>query len=408
MSERQISNPLLHLAVLETLKKDEIQDELDLFLPFIAVTASEIGKQVISDEDIQNKLLESFGFKPPLSAVRVLMTRAKNKGLFIKENHAFIPCHVKIEDWKNGFEDKQDDVSESLKNLKNDFKEFTYDSFKKQLTDSESEKLIFDFIESNVSSVISDKAYRNSGINGIKNADHLVASFISYIHKNKTATLNDFGRCVKGMLLANYLFYADKTANKKSYKNITVYLDSPIILGLLGFSGRQSKESYKDFVVLLKSLDINIHIFDKTLDEIEGLLRAWQSDLSKNRYNRFNTKTLEWLRAEGYDAERLDTEIKMLASDISKHGIDIKFGFSHKKQFQCDEVKLENAIAKRFTIHKNYEHDTVCISRIHNLRQGKVITTLDQDLTIFVTRNVPLLKVARDFLGMNLVSSQSH
>lgn len=201
----------MHLALLETLKSDEIQDEIDLFLPFIAVTASEVGKQVINETDIQERLLQSFGFKPPMSAVKVLMTRARKRGLLIKENHAFIPCHEKINDWKNGFEHKQEDVRISLNSLKVEFVNFTQEKFRKKITEDEAEKLILRFIEINVSSVISERAYRKSELNDtIKNTDHLIASFISNIHRSQPVLLEHFSRCVKGMLLANYLFYADK------------------------------------------------------------------------------------------------------------------------------------------------------------------------------------------------------
>ncbi|EHP1266519.1 hypothetical protein KNZ40_004367, partial [Escherichia coli] len=245
MTEFEINSPLLHLALLETLKRDDIHDEIDLFLPFIAVTASEIGKPVINENDIQDKLQQNFGFKPPLAAVKVLMTRAKKRGLLIRENFAFIPVHEKITEWKNGFEHKKEDVETSLASLKREFIIFTEVNFGKKLSDSEAEKLIIGFIEVNVSSVISHRAYhRMEQAERIKNTNHVIASFISHIHRNQPRILEDFSRCVKGMLLANYLFYADKATDKKSYKGITVYLDSPIVIGMLGYSGRQAKEAY--------------------------------------------------------------------------------------------------------------------------------------------------------------------
>lgn len=398
MSEVGIRSPLLHLALLETLKTDEIQDEIDLFLPFIAVAAKEVGKQIINEKDIQGCMLDSFGFKPPLSAIKVLMTRAKKRGLLIKENHSFIPCHEKIDEWRNDYEHKQEDVNISLSSLKLEFVKFTKEQFGKELTEVDAEKLILNFIEVNVSCVISERAYRKGELNDeIKNTDHLIASFISHIHRNQPILLEHFSRCVKGMLLANYLFYADKVTDKKSYKSIIVYLDSPIVLGLLGYSGNQAKETYSDFLKLLQSLDINVRIFDRTQDEIEGLLNAWKVDLSKKYYGRFNTKTLEWLRAEGYDSERLDTEIKLLPTIIERFGIEIIQGFRAKKQYQCDEEALEKSISNRFCPDKNYEHDTICIARIHNLREGKKINSLNQSFSVFVTHNLPLQKIAYEF-----------
>ncbi|EFA8815277.1 hypothetical protein C3D45_003864, partial [Escherichia coli O74] len=398
MTEFEINSPLLHLALLETLKRDDIHDEIDLFLPFIAVTASEIGKPVINENDIQDKLQQNFGFKPPLAAVKVLMTRAKKRGLLIRENFAFIPVHEKITEWKNGFEHKKEDVETSLASLKREFIIFTEVNFGKKLSDSEAEKLIIGFIEVNVSSVISHRAYhRMEQAERIKNTNHVIASFISHIHRNQPRILEDFSRCVKGMLLANYLFYADKATDKKSYKGITVYLDSPIVIGMLGYSGRQAKEAYTDFLNLLKSLSIEIVIFDRTLNEIEGLLYAWKNDISKKRYDRFNTKTLEWLRAQGYDAERIDTDLKLLESNINKLDINIKLGFTPKTKFQCDEAKLQSAIGRAFHRDKNLEHDTICISRIHNMREGRVINNLSQSFSVFVTPNTSLVKEANDF-----------
>ena len=398
MVHLEIRSPLLHLALLETLKSDEIHDEIDLFLPFIAVTASEVGKQIINEIDIQEKLLQSFGFKPPLSAVKVLMTRARKRGLLIKENHAFIPCNEKIVIWKNSFEDKKEDVIVSLNSLKKEFINFTKEKFDKTITMDEAEKLLIRFIEANVSSVISERAYRKSELNDtIKNTDHLIASFISNIHHYQPVLLEHFSRCVKGMLLANYLFYADKVTNKKTYAGISLYLDSPIVLGLLGYSGNQARETYNDFLKLLRSLQINICIFDRTLDEIEGLLCAWKNDLSRKCYNRFNTKTLEWLRSTGYDPVRLDTEIKLLQKSISVFGIKIIHGFRVNKKYQCDESGLQLAISNRFSPDKNYEHDTICISRIHNMREGRIIHSLNQKFSVFVTHNIPLQKLAYDF-----------
>lgn len=398
MTEFEINSPLLHLALLETLKRDDIHDEIDLFLPFIAVTASEIGKPVINENDIQDKLQQSFGFKPPLAAVRVLMTRAKKRGLLIRENYAFIPVHEKITEWKNGFENKKEDVETSLASLKREFIIFTEANFAKKLSDSEAEKLITGFIEVNVSCVISHRAYQRMELaDRIKNTNHVIASFISHIHRNQPGVLEHFSRCVKGMLLANYLFYADKATDKKSYKGITVYLDSPIVIGMLGYSGRQAKEAYMDFFNLLKSLDIEVVIFDRTLSEIEGLLYAWKNDISRKRYYRFNTKTLEWLRAQGYDAERIDTDLKLLESNISKLGIDIKLGFSPKARYQCDEAKLQSAIGRVFRRDKNLEHDTVCVSRVHNMRGGKIINNLSQSFSVFVTPNTGLVREANEF-----------
>ncbi|MFT6835448.1 MAG: hypothetical protein ACJA0H_001488, partial [Francisellaceae bacterium] len=394
----EISSPLLQLALLESLKANEVSDEIDLFLPFIAVTLSNLGRLEVSPELLQEELGKSFGFKPPISAIQVFITRAKKRGLLHRENHVFIPNIEVVDKWKNGYHEKKEDITVSLEILRRDFIDFAKTKFDKELSVDECDVLIEEFINKNISSVTDNKHYEKNELREkIKNTDHVTASFISHIHKNKTASLEHFSRLVKGMLLANYLCFADKVGQKKNYKSLTVYLDTPIIVGLLGFSGYQKQNSLKEFISLLTNVGVKIHVFDKTIDETERLLGAWKHDLERKNYKRFNTKTLELLRYLECDAARLHTEIKLLTSSLEKLGIKVKLGFKEKKQYQCDEVALEKAISHNFKESKNLDHDTICISRIYNMREGNLINDLNKTFSVFVTPNNGLVNLANKF-----------
>ncbi len=394
----EIRSPLIHLALLESLKANQISDEIDLFLPFIAVTLSELSGEEITPDILQKKFTESFGITPPISAIQVFMTRAKKRELIYKENHVFIPNIEQIEKWKNGYHEKKDDIEASLQILINDFKSFSYTNFGKELTNDECEILLTEFIEKNISSVATQNRFEKNQLRAkIKNTDHVTASFISHIHRSKNSTLDHFSRIVKGMVLANYLCLADKIGSKKRFNSIAAYLDTPLIIGMLGFSGSQKKKSINEFILLLKKVGIELRIFDKSLDEAEMLLGAWRDDLRKRNYKKFNSKTLELLKAQGYDAERLDTEIKLLKSRIESEGITVTTGFKSNPKFQCDEKALETAISANFKESKNLQHDTICISRIYTLREGKLIKTLNEKMAIFVTPNTGLVNHANDF-----------
>jgi len=397
-----MESPLINLALLETLKTERFNDEIDLFLPFIAVTIRELQRPVVQVAEIQEKLAELFGFRPPISAIKVLMNRAKNKALLIRENHAFIPCAAKINEWSNGYEQKKEDLQISLDSLKKALAEFSSENFQKELTPRDAENLIFQFIQDNVSSAISRRAYSKAELsNDIKNTNHVIAAFISHIHRKEAHLMEHFGRCVKGMLLANYLYFADKSTSKKTFEKVTVYLDSPLVIGLLGFNGSFNRQANEEFIELLRALKIKVCIYDRTLDEIEGLLSAWKNDIARKVFTRFNTKTLELLRSQGYDEARLDTEIKTLQRTIESKGVEVVIGFSAKQRFQCDEVSLERAIAENFKKDKDLTHDTVCISRTHNMREGKPIQGLNEQFSVFVTGNTGLAKFANGFFSKN-------
>ncbi|WP_323887087.1 hypothetical protein [Aeromonas allosaccharophila] len=396
----EIKNPLIHLALLESLKGNSIKDEIDLFLPFIAVTLSEIVGEEITPDLLQEKFTQSFGVEPPLSAIKVFMARAKKRKLLHRENNSFFQNSEQVERWKNGYYDKKDDAEASISILRKDFKQFALEHFKKVIEDSECDFLINDFIEKNISSVTSAKNFEKNQLHSkIKNTDHITASFISHIHKSKNSALDHFSRIVKGMILANYLCFADKIGSKKRYDTITVYLDTPILIGLLGFNGNQKKKSTTEFISLLKKVGIELRIFDKSLDEAEMLLSAWRDDLRRNNYKKFNTKTLELLKSQGYDPERLETEIKLLKSKLEGEGIKVEVGYRPNPKYQCDEKALEVAISSNFKESKNLEHDTICISRIYNLREGRLVNDLNQKMSIFVTSNTGLVNHANNFFS---------
>ena len=394
----EIRSPLIHLALLESLKANRISDEIDLFLPFIAVTLSEIAGEEVTPYLLQDKFAQSFGITPPISAIQVFMTRAKKRKLLHRVNHAFFPNNEEVEKWKNGYSNKKDDIEASLEILRGDFKSFALEHFDKSIDDGECEILITEFIEKNISSVATQNRFEKSQLKSkIKNTDHVTASFISHIHKARTSTLEHFSRIVKGMVLANYLCFADKIGSKKKFDSITAYLDTPIIVGMLGFSGNQKQKSINEFISLLKKVGIELMLFDKSLDEAEMLLGAWRDDLKNKSYKKFNSKTLELLRSQGYDAERLDTEIKLLKSRIEHKGITVATAFKPNPKYQCDEKALEEAISFNFKENKNLEHDTICISRIYSLREGKLVSNLNQKMAIFVTSNSGLVNHANDF-----------
>ncbi|MCO8041693.1 hypothetical protein OC498_02110 [Acinetobacter bohemicus] len=394
---------LVQLALLETLKKDDFYDEIDLFLPLIAVIISHEKLTEVNVNNLQIGINKLFGITPPLGAISTFLARAKSRKLLKKENGVFIPDAQIINEWKNGFDQKKEQVELSLSFVKEDFKKYAKDKFSVDLSLDECDQLLSKFIEDNLSDIASIHRFEKAKIaNKVKNTNHVISSYIGEIYKQRGALLEHFSRCAKGMILANYLCLADKISPKKSYDNLTVYLDTPIIVGLLGFSGKTKLQHLNEFLELLKLNNINIVIFDKTFNEVEGLLTAWKIDLKNKNFKRFNTKTLELLRMEGYDEIRLETEIKLLKNKIESLGLKIEYGFNLNKNFTCDESGFESFLSNFFSNQKNLSHDVICISRVYNQREGKLVHKMSEKMTLFVTNNKLLREKTTDYFANEL------
>ena len=72
---------LVNLALLESLKAHDVNDEIDLYIPFLANTILEIEKIPFDIRDVAQAFKDKFGFKPPEAVVKVLLVRAKKRGL---------------------------------------------------------------------------------------------------------------------------------------------------------------------------------------------------------------------------------------------------------------------------------------------------------------------------------------
>lgn len=403
---------LVNLALLESLKAHDFNDEIDLYIPFLANTILEIEKIPFDIRDVAQAFKDKFGFKPPEAVVKVLLVRAKKRGLVKVEQKQYLPNVEKLKPYRVDYNKNKQILEVSLDNVLNDFVDFVHGKYSRKITKEYSETILLRFIENNVSSLLDSNRLSKFGKDfDIKNEKQLVASYIATQYQGNTRNWQDLQIVLKGVVLANYLFFADKKAkssNKKIYKNVTVFLDTPLIIALLGYSGRLSQTAMEELLKLLNMLEVNIRIFDKTLQEIEGLFEAWKRDLKRGNADAFNPSTLQLFISKDIDAPRLDTEQALLEKTLSNYNVYVKYGWKVDNNYQCDESGLEGHLQKNRAVNveskKGIEHDVVCISRVHNSRSGEVINTLSEKFSVFVTPNSSLVKHANRYLSEDIES----
>jgi len=383
----EATNLLVNLALLESLKGTKRTDELDLYLPYIALTVCKIDKDSFDETDVKAKLIEAFNFAPPTAALQVLLTRAKRRGLIKLNNHKYFKVPEKLNKILEGAREKELEINRSLDSLFVSFSKYALDNFDQALNRAEADFFLYDFISKNISTFVGVlNGFKFTVESKIKNKDYLTACFIKNLHDDESTRLRDLDIVVKGTILANYLSYADKTSSKRTFENISIYLDGPLVLGLLGFNGTASERSLNEFLDLVKYLCVSARIFDVTFDEVESILNAWKIDLEKGRFDKFRPKTIELLRSKGIDAIRLDTEIVLLKNKIENLGIVIEDNFKPVHEHYCDIAELENTISSTGLNH-DLRHDITCLSRVHNTRNDSSITSFDKSFSVFVTLN---------------------
>lgn len=396
MQQIEKNSPLVNISLLESLQGQKKADELDLFIPFLADILEDLNTETIDKSDLQNAFNDRFKIVTPLGALNSLLIRAKNLGILIKDNKQYFVQFKKVHELTQQSKLKKYEIKNSINSIVECLITYAKEEFGEDITYEFGEESLYNFIRANIS-IFTENI--DGGIpetkTKIKNKQYLLASFIKYIHQQKKSLIPDITRIVKGTLLANYLTFADKSSQKTKFNNITIYFDTPIIIGLLGWDGPTRKKYLHEILELIVDLNAKVKIFDVTAREIRGVFSFWIETLRNKKYHLLHEMTRQLFNSKGVTPEQINTESVLLESNLNGIGIEIDNDFILKEQFCCDENKLEKFL--RRVGFKRTSHDITCVSRVFNSRDGKSINSLNEKFSTFITSNKTIENVTNRF-----------
>lgn len=393
------NSPLENLSLLESLQGAKRADELDIYMPYIASVIDEMSSDVVDKSELQHRLNEKFNIITPMGAITSLLIRAKKQGIVFRNNKQFFIIKDEVNKLLSEVEAKKNQITRSINLIVDEYIKYCKTEFNTTLSRENAEDSIYKFIRVNISIFSTNMSQNELSESGKDyNSDYRVASFIRHINQNTKSLIPEITRIVKGTLLANYLTIVDKSSTRNKFNNITIYLDTPILIGILGWDGDIRKKTLAEFIDLLVSLNIGIKIFEPTFRELNAILNDWKTTLSNRRYQDFHEMTRQLMKSRGVTPAQISTEITLLESTLEKKNIFIDKTFTLDPKHCCDEVKLDKFL-KRAGFKKNIArcHDVQCISNVFNSRKGNEIKTLNESFSIFITTNTSIEIITRRF-----------
>ena len=213
-----------------------------------------------------------------------------------------------------------------------------------------------------------------------------------------------------GNIIASAISMQEFTEKNASLKNVTVYLDAPVIFNLLRLSGRIPYELVKDLIERLKKLSCrlvigNVH-YNEIINSIKyaiGLLNQEFPDLTIANRIYFNAKE------DGLTSKDLELILQSLDTIIKSYGIDVvsnppkEAGLSPLTEDEINNIIIdvfsENG-KKKIPPHRklSISRDATVISHVLMLRSGKVGMKLNDVGGILVTNNLGLCNIASEYL----------
>ncbi|MDD2864766.1 MAG: hypothetical protein PHC99_08600 [Methylococcales bacterium] len=388
---------LTSLAMLKV-NIDGGKDYLEYLRPFILDAIQNVTDQVITDEIIKGKLLSTFGLEIPRRTVQLLLRRIKETGVITKKDGYYeITGSVPETSLTTDKVAAERHISAVVDGLVSYFKET-------KSTHEFNEEIAMNALLTFLSSfsIPCLKAYlkgttipyeEGSGKNWVI---ILVSQFVHHIHKNNPERFDSFMKLVRGNMLANALLCPDLKYVTNSYNNVTFYLDTPLLLQLLGLEGDPSKQAVQELLKLVFNLKGKVSCFSHTRDELETVIRA-----SADYINSANGKSKIILEARRNNITRSDFLLMAEKIDdyLAESQISVEKTPAYIEKFQINENTFTKFLDDEVPYHnpKAREYDINSVRSIYVLRSGTSPISIEKCKAVLVTSNTAFSTAAYDF-----------
>lgn len=225
--------------------------------------------------------------------------------------------------------------------------------------------------------------------------NYLVSSFVSDAHEGQDDVYTHLVEVAKGATLSAVL-RMDVSSLQASLSGLSIYLDAPIIIDILGHHGGAARSASLELVSLATSLGAKVCVFAHTVREAKSVLSAAQSLL------RTGSRVDETFRAAVYFLEvgmsPADVEVAIQRFDeaLELLGVCEREKPDTYYQHGLDEAALEENIKAivHYARGAALRYDVDSISAIHRLREGRTSERMDRARSVFVTSNSDLVRAA--------------
>lgn len=405
-------NAIISLAMLYALWQTKRSDLLDLIRPFVLYAVGVTTKvgDIIDVEGICRYMESEFGYQSFQCAVveRILLRETSDaikqeSRIIKKENRKFIliaSLSTQVEKFNSKrlvCKEHSDAVTTALAGYLNHNRACRRDNY----TSSEAEVFLLSFFERQGGSIVLSAddlrqiSFKNSEL------DFFIGKFILEENEKRSSLMDYIVELVKGYFVttALYLQAENLDVTHASFSNVIFYLDTRLLLALLGFKSSQENESVQEMVKSLQRNGAKLACFSYNIEEVENILEAYkQSTVSPRRYPA--TITLEFFDERGASYTHVDAAQKAFiqklrnfqVNEISFEAALINAGVKDQATGLLNDDELRNILLEMKPSYNvsTLPDDLAAINTVSRIRRGKRLPNIEKCKAVFVTSN-PLL-----------------
>lgn len=389
------SATLTSLAMLKV-NVDQGKDYLDYLQPFILQVLVDHRPDPVTDRVVREHILTQFGLEIPERAIQIILKRLARKNPLRKEEGIY-RITGELPDPKIAVEKSKAD--RHIQAVVTGLVEFSKSTTKPAQGPDEAVAALCAFLtEFDIPCL---RAYLRGTaiptIAGKRDSDIvLVSEYVLHLQKTDPERFESFLIMVQGHMLANALLCPDLHSAPKTYKGVTFYLDTPLLVRRLGLEGELKKSATETLIHLLYDLGATVATFSHSRDELEQVVKrtAEHVDAPNGRgaivmeARRSGTTRSDLLLLAGKIDDKLE-EVRIEVQETPRYVREFQIDELAFGQVLEDEVSYLNPKAK--------EYDINSVRSIYVLRRGKSPRNVETCQAVLVTSNSAFARAAWDY-----------
>jgi DNA-binding PadR family transcriptional regulator len=357
---------------------------------------SELSLAILVDgytiDELCNKFYSTYRVELPRDVAYTSLARLRKKG-FIKYERKDGPYELTDEGKR-----KSTKSHDSAKTFKADFDLLIRDLEKflsqKKIKIEHLEKEFIKFIDANLSFATDIITVGDASLKPRAQAE--IAAYIISLDKRSSQLFKILQNIFFGRLYLQIFNNQTPIQQHTNFSGLEVYVDTNVLLGLLGLDDKQEKRSLVSLVNTLKNIEgVEIKVLDTTLAETKRVLltAAEQANLIKD----YRVNSLAWqLKSAGYDSVTINAFIENLSVKLEELGINEETIYEVASDKYLKKVQ---SLSEKYNQHKSskaVEHDGEVLTHLAALKKGVHSGLLEKSKALFITTDNGLISDAKE------------
>jgi len=264
---------LTSLAMLKV-NVDQGRDYLDYLFPFILQILVDHAPDPVTDTGIRTHLRTQFGLEIPERAVQIVLKRIARRHPLRREAGVYRIAGALP---NPGIGIRKSEAERHIQAVLSGLIEFSKTTAVPVSNEDVASSTICEFLtEFDIPCL---RAYlRGTTIPTIdgRQQSHivLVSKYVLHLQRTDPERFESLQVMVQGHMLANALLCPDLQSAPKTYKGVTFYLDTPLLVQRLGLEGEPKKAATESLIGLLRNLGGNVAAFSHSREELGRVLKG--------------------------------------------------------------------------------------------------------------------------------------